>query len=55
MDKRIDYTQVLWEITKELQEAESLENALRFAQRPLFFRKKVYILDKILYNYNLDK
>ena len=31
MDKRIDYTQVIWEITKELQEAESLENALRSA------------------------
>lgn len=31
MDKRIDYTQVIWEITKELQEAESLEDALRSA------------------------
>ncbi|MDY3920515.1 MAG: ATP-binding cassette domain-containing protein [Candidatus Limivivens sp.] len=31
MDKRIDYTQVIWEITRELQEAESLEDALRFA------------------------
>lgn len=31
MGKRIDYTQVIWEITKELQEAESLEDALRSA------------------------
>lgn len=31
MEKRIDYTQVIWEITKQLQEAESLENALRSA------------------------
>ena len=31
MDKRIDYTQVIWEITRQLQEAESLEEALRFA------------------------
>lgn len=31
MEKRIDYTQVIWEITKELQEAESLEDALRSA------------------------
>lgn len=29
MNKRIDYTQVIWEITKQLQEAESLEDALR--------------------------
>lgn len=29
MDKRMNYTQVIWEITKELQEAETLENALR--------------------------
>ncbi len=29
MDKRIDYTQVVWEITRQLQEAESLETALR--------------------------
>lgn len=31
MDKRIDYTQVLWEITRQLQESESLEDALRSA------------------------
>ena len=31
MDKKIDYTQVIWEITRQLQEAESLEEALRFA------------------------
>lgn len=31
MDKRVDYTQVIWEITKQLQEAESLEDALRFS------------------------
>ena len=31
MEKRIDYTQVIWEITKQLQEAESLEDALRSA------------------------
>lgn len=31
MQKRIDYTQVIWEITKQLQESESLEDALRFA------------------------
>ncbi len=29
MDKRIEYTQTIWEITKLLQEAESLEEALR--------------------------
>ncbi len=29
MNKRIGYTQVVWEITKLLQEAESLEDALR--------------------------
>lgn len=31
MDKRIDYTQVIWEITRQLQESESLEDALRSA------------------------
>lgn len=31
MEKRIDYTQVIWEITRQLQEAESLEDALRSA------------------------
>lgn len=31
MEKRIDFTQVIWEITKLLQEAESLEDALRSA------------------------
>lgn len=31
MNRRIDYTQVIWEITKQLQEAESLEEALRFS------------------------
>lgn len=31
MEKRIEYTQVIWEITKQLQEAESLEDALRSA------------------------
>lgn len=31
MNRRIDYTQVIWEITKRLQEAESLEEALRFS------------------------
>lgn len=31
MDKRIDNTQVIWEITKQLQEAASLEDALRFS------------------------
>ena len=29
MEKRIDYTQVIWEITRQLQESESLEDALR--------------------------
>ncbi len=29
MDKRVDYTQVIWEITRQLQEAQSLETALR--------------------------
>lgn len=29
MEKRIDYTQVIWEITRQLQDAESLEDALR--------------------------
>ena len=31
MEKRIDYTQVIWEITRQLQESESLEDALRFS------------------------
>lgn len=31
MDKRINYTQVIWEITRQLQESESLEDALRSA------------------------
>lgn len=31
MEKRIDYTQVIWEITRQLQESESLEDALRSA------------------------
>lgn len=31
MNKRVDYTQVIWEITKRLQEAESLEDALRLS------------------------
>lgn len=31
MDRRIDYTQVVWEITKQLQEAASLEDALRYS------------------------
>lgn len=29
MNNRVNYTQVVWEITKLLQEAESLEEALR--------------------------
>lgn len=29
MDKRIAYTQLIWEITRQLQESESLEDALR--------------------------
>lgn len=31
MEKRVNYTQVIWEITKQLQEAQSLEEALRFS------------------------
>jgi hypothetical protein len=31
MNQRVNYTQVVWEITRQLQEAESLEKALRIS------------------------